>query len=229
MTSKRLKRAYQTFTQKQLEWQQEFSHLTQAEYDAHIKKRDYDGFVLTDAITPSPSLSVIPRTGFRKCTYQEPNDHGALITPCLIISASKEILFNLFLDLLAILEDDTVRLVFEASHNSPGDTCRPIEFSGVDIVVLKSKLCEFEDTITNDGEMGVFVLDHRPIEVGLSNHKEILVYNWHLAVNDILKILSAYEIQEDAEMFFLHEAGHIHHTTERHFQMFTQLKNSFEE
>jgi hypothetical protein len=229
MTSKRLRRACRIFIQEQLAHQEEFFQLSQEEYNALVAKRDYDGFVLTWAITPAPSLRVIPRTGFRKCMYEEETNNGSVSMPCLIVSASNEILFNLFLELLSVFADDALKVVFESSHNQVDDKIETTCFDDVDPIVLKSKLCDFEDTITNDGEIGIFALNSRPIEVGISNHKLIYIYNWHLADNDVLKILALYGVEEYPEMEFIHEAGHIHHTTEQHFQNFTQLRESFGE
>ena len=43
-----------------------FDDLTQDQLDAHLRVGRYGNFVLTDAVRPSISLDVIPRSGYRR-------------------------------------------------------------------------------------------------------------------------------------------------------------------
>ena len=49
-----------------------FDDLNQDQLDAHLRVGRYGGFSLTDAIRPSYGLEVIPREGYRRDVYRDP-------------------------------------------------------------------------------------------------------------------------------------------------------------
>src|SRR5262249_35529706 len=90
-----------------------FDDLTQDQLDAHLRVGRYGNFGLTDAVRPSSGLEVIPRAGYRREPYCDP-DTGSKM-PVLAASVSAEPLLDLFMDLRAPL-GDIVEVVMESSH-----------------------------------------------------------------------------------------------------------------
>ena len=78
----------------------------------------YGNFALTEAVRPSIGLEVIPRSGYRRDTYCDPESGSKM--PVLAASVSAENLFDIFMDLLDPL-GEVVDVVMESSHDSePG-------------------------------------------------------------------------------------------------------------
>ena len=75
-----------------------FDDLTQDQLDAHLRVGRYGNFSLTDAVRPSISLDVVPRSGYRRDTYCDPESGNKM--PVLAASVSAENLFEIFMDLL---------------------------------------------------------------------------------------------------------------------------------
>jgi len=75
-----------------------FDDLTQEQLDAHLRVGRYGNFSLTDAVRPSIGLDVIPRSGYRRDTYCDPESGNKM--PVLAPSVSAENLFEIFMDLL---------------------------------------------------------------------------------------------------------------------------------
>src|SRR5262249_52427927 len=90
-----------------------FENLSDAQLEAHMQVARYGEFLLTDAIRPAFDLQVVPQCGFRHDVYKD-RETGVDI-PVIMASASKEVLLDLFLDLLDPLGDD-VDVVLETSH-----------------------------------------------------------------------------------------------------------------
>src|SRR5262245_10248075 len=122
---------------------------------AHLRIDRYGDFWLTDAIRPSMRHQVEPREGFRVETYRDPGN--GLEVPVLAASVSRERLFDLFLDLLDPL-GEVVDVVLETSHESDGPGHRDLFREGIDLPVLKSHLCDFEDLLLHDGCTGIAVM-----------------------------------------------------------------------
>ena len=49
-----------------------FDDLSQEQLDAHLRVGRYGNFLLTDAVRPSIGLEVIPREGYRRDVYCDP-------------------------------------------------------------------------------------------------------------------------------------------------------------
>lgn len=206
----------------------QFSKMSREELERHMRKGSYDGFDLCDAIRPSPNLDVIPREGFRRERYIEPVSDGGKSVPVIVASASKERLFSLFLDLTRVLGEDIV-LALESFHQFHTEGMSDTYYvEDLDPVVLRSRLCDFEQLIMDDGETGIAVLDDQPIEIQLDDHKLIIIYNWHFAEEEIMATLREYGIQEDPEMKFLHEAEHCHSGSPELAERFNQLLATFD-
>ena len=75
-----------------------FDDLTQDQLDAHLRIGRYGNFALTEAVRPSIGLEVIPRAGYRRDTYCDPESGSKM--PVLAASVSAENLFDIFMDLL---------------------------------------------------------------------------------------------------------------------------------
>ena len=101
-----------------------FDDLNQEQLDAHLRVGRYGNFSLTDAVRPSIGLEVIPREGYRRDTYCDPESGNKM--PVLAASVSGERLFDVFMDLLDPL-GDVVDVVMESSHESrAGQPRRPL-------------------------------------------------------------------------------------------------------
>ena len=125
-----------------------FDRLSDEELDAHLGIMRYGDFVLTDAIRPSYNLDVVPRQGYRHDTYRDEESRSNI--PVLMVSASRERLFDLFLDLLDPLGFE-VDVVLETSHQPETGGRDDLYREHIDLPVLKSTLCDYEELLLNDG------------------------------------------------------------------------------
>ena len=75
-----------------------FETLSEEELETHLAVDRYGDFWLTDAIRPAYDLKVKPRQGFRRDFYHDEETKAKV--PVLMAAASREKLFDLFLDLL---------------------------------------------------------------------------------------------------------------------------------
>ena len=102
-----------------------FEELTKPELETHLAINSYGPFTLTDAIRPSYDLEVMPRQGYRPDVYRD-NENNSEI-PVLMATATREILFDLFLELLDPL-GPVVDVILETSHHHEqgehSDLCR---------------------------------------------------------------------------------------------------------
>jgi hypothetical protein len=179
----------------------------------------YGDFWLTDAIRPSLDRQVIPREGFRVETYR---DKGAGIqVPVLAASLSRERLFDTFLDLLDPL-GEVVDVVLETSHASEGLKHRDLYREAIDLPVLKSHLCDFEELLLHDGCTGIAVLSTvAPMEVQFDEHKLLVVYASDLKPFE--GIFREYGIRRDDRLRLITEGEHLHSTEPNHVDRFEQL------
>ena len=90
-----------------------FARVDEDELETHLRIARYGSFMLTDAVRPSYDLQVVPRAGFRHDEYKD-SDTGVAI-PVVMGAASKEILLDLFFDLLEPL-GEVVDVVIETSQ-----------------------------------------------------------------------------------------------------------------
>ena len=96
--------------------------------------------------------------------------------PVLMAAASRENLFDMFMELLEPL-GDVVDVVLETSHNRESAGHTDLYREHIDMPVLKSMLWDYEDLLVNDGCTGIAVLNPTiPQEVQFDEHKLLIVY-----------------------------------------------------
>lgn len=184
----------------------------------HLSVSCYGKFQLTDAIRPSFDLQIIPEEGIRRDLYIDPAT--GMKIPVLMAAVSQEKLFDTFLDLLDPL-GNVVDVVLETSH-SRYKKHKDLIREGIDLPVLKSALCDFEDLLMNDGCTGVAVLNPTlPYEVQFDEHKLLIVYGTNL--RDSENIFHFHRISSSPDLRFLTEAEHIHSSRESFHRKFNEL------
>jgi hypothetical protein len=197
-----------------------FENLSDDQLEAHMKIARYGEFVLTEAVRPAYDLQIVPTVGYRHELYRD-KDTGVDI-PVLMVSASREQLFDLFLDLVDPLGVE-VDVVLETSHNREKrghqDLCR----EHIDLPVLKSMLCDFEDQILDDGCLGIAVLNPGiPLEVQFDEHKLLIIYGQDLS--EFERILEQWDIPRRDDMQFITEAEHVHSSSDELAESFQELR-----
>lgn len=186
---------------------------------AHLLKDQYGDFRLTDAIRPSLDLQVVPREGFRMEVYRD--EVVGLRVPVLAAAVSREQLFDVFLALLEPL-GEVVDVVLETSHDSDGGSHRDLYREHIDLPVLKSYFCDFEELLLHDGCTGVAVISTSgPMEVQFDEHKLLVVYARDLEPFEC--ILHQTGIPRDDRMKLITEGEHLHSTDPAYVDSFEQL------
>jgi hypothetical protein len=186
---------------------------------AHLQVDRYGDFLLTQAIRPALELPVVPRQGFRVETYSDPK--AGLEVPVLAAAVSREILFDLLLELLEPL-GEVVDVVLETSHDSAGAGHKDLYREHIDLPVLKSHFCDYEDLLLNDGCTGVAVIAaNGPMEVQFDEHKLLVVYARDLGPFE--QILRQWGVKRDDGLKLITEGEHLHSTDPGHADAFEQL------
>ncbi len=186
----------------------------------HLSKSRYGDFQLTDAIRPSLDVRIRPAQGYRHDVYVD-EETGAKV-PVIMASASREILFQVFMQLVQRL-GPAVDVVLETSHDHDVKGHVDLYREQIDLPVLTSMLWEYENMLTNDGCTGIAVLNPRtPQEVQLDEHKLLIMYGSPLELFE--HTLEQNGIYCDEEIRFLTEAEHVHSTSDSHMRHFNQLQ-----
>lgn len=186
---------------------------------SHLRVDRYGDFRLTDAVRPSLDLQVIPREGFRIETYRDPQ--ARLEVPVLAAAVSSERLFDLFLELLEPL-GPVVDVVLETSHHTDGKSHQDLYREHVDLPVLMSHFCDYEDLLMNDGCTGVAVISKsEAMEVQFDEHKLLVVYARDLEPFE--RILRQAGLDRDDRLKLITEGEHLHSTDPRYLSQFEQL------
>jgi len=197
-----------------------FDTLTEDQLETHLNISRYGSFKLTDAVRPSYNLDVVPSAGYRKDAYND-KETGIKI-PVLMAAASKEILLDLFIDLLDPLGQE-VDVVLETSHERNPGSHQDLYRESMDAPVLKSALYDFEDLLLNDGCTGIAVLNPRiPLEVQFDEHKLLIMYGQDLWPFE--NILDDYRVNYSESIKFITEAEHVHSSSDEHQDSFEQMK-----
>lgn len=185
----------------------------------HLQQQVYGNFRLTEAVRPGPGVPVPPSEGYRISRFRDAETR--IVLPVIGAAASAEKLFDLFLDLLTPLGEQ-VHVVLETSHDGVGDHHDDLRRSEIDLSVLTSHFCDYEDLLLNDGCTGVAVIAvGRRIEVQLDEHKLLFVY-----ARDLLpyrRILKRYGVPLTPDIRLIAEAEHLHHSHIRYVDAFQQL------
>jgi hypothetical protein len=197
-----------------------FEHLSEEELEAHLGVKRYGRFTLTEAIRPSYDLQVVPKAGYRHDFYID--EETKTKVPVLMASASREILFDIFMELVEPLGTE-VDLVLETSHHRDSNGHQDLYREHIDMPVLKSTLWDYEDMLLNDGCTGIAVLNPAiPQEVQFDEHKLLIVYGHPLdAYEDVLR---RFGLECDDQMKFITEAEHVHSSSEKYYDEFETLK-----
>lgn len=197
-----------------------FDDLTQDQLDGHLRVEQYGSFHLTDAVRPSYGLDVIPREGYRRDVYRDPESGNTM--PVLAASVSKERLFDVLMDLLTPL-GETVDVVMESSHDSEPGVHSDMYREHIDTVILKSTLYDYENLLLNDGCTGLAALNpNGPMEVQFDEHKLLFVYAHDLEPFE--EILRDAGLKRDDSLKFISEAEHLHSTDDVYRDQFDELR-----
>ncbi len=197
-----------------------FESLTDEQIETHLNIEKYGNFMLTSAIRPSYDLQVVPKTGYRHDHFVD-NENGIKI-PVLMASASREVLLDLFFDLMDPL-GETVDVVLETSHGEKNNDHQDLYREHIDLPILKSTLYDYEDILLEDGCMGIAVLNPKmPLEIQLDEHKLLVMYGDDLSKFE--RILFDYAVDCDNDMKFITEAEHVHSSREEYADQFQQLQ-----
>ena len=196
-----------------------FDQLSEDELEAHLSVMRYGNFSLTDAVRPSYDLQVVPSQGFRHEIYRDEETNTAV--PVVMGAASGEIVFDVFLELLDPLGAE-VDVVLETSHNQDNRRHDDLYREHIDLPVLKSILCDYEDLLLHDGCTGIAVLNPNvPLEVQFDEHKLLIAYGSDLS--EFEKVFQQNNIPCDSQIKFITEAEHVHSSSEKYLEQFQQL------
>lgn len=196
-----------------------FGQLSDEELQTHMGIDRYDSFDLTAAIRPSYDLQIIPRQGFRHDEYRD--DASGAVVPVLMAAATRNMLMDLFLDMIDPL-GPVVDVVLETSHHATAGH-QDLYREHIDLPVLKSTLLDFEDILLNDGCTGIAIVNpQRQQEVQFDEHKMLIAYGAPL--KDFERILIESDVYPDPKLRFVTEAEHVHSSNERYIGDFERLK-----
>jgi hypothetical protein len=197
-----------------------FEQLTEEQLEAHLGVQRYDRFTLTDAIRPSYDLKVVPKQGYRHDFYLD--EESKTKVPVLMAAASRENLFDVFLELIEPLGTE-VDVVLETSHNRESAGHTDLYREHIDLPVFKSLLWDYEDLLLNDGCTGIAVLNPSiPQEVQFDEHKLLIVYGQPL--RDYENVFHKFGIRCDQKLKFITEAEHVHSSSDKYSQRFEDLQ-----
>jgi hypothetical protein len=197
---------------------------TEEQMEAHLEVARYGDFLLTDAIRPSFDLRVTPQQGFRHDHYRDEQTRASI--PVLMASASAERLFDLFLELLEPLGDD-VDVVLETSHHREHGGHLDLYRESIELPILKSLLCDYENLLLNDGCTGIAVLNPAlPQEVQFDEHKLLIVYGKPLQPFE--QVFRRYGVPRIDNLKFVTEAEHVHSSNESFSGEFEQLRHQLD-
>ncbi|HLQ43097.1 MAG TPA: hypothetical protein VK137_00090 [Planctomycetaceae bacterium] len=197
-----------------------FENLSEEQLETHLKIANYDGFSLTDAVRPSYDLQIIPRAGYRHDKYHD--DRTGVDIPVLMVSASRDELLDLFMDLLDPVGGE-VDVVLETSHEKNNGRHEDLYREHIDLPILKSTLYDFEEMLLNDGCTGIAVVNPRiPVEVQFDEHKLLIIYGQDLS--EFESVLRNYGIECDDDIKFLTEAEHVHSSSDEFSRQFDELR-----
>jgi hypothetical protein len=197
-----------------------FARLSDEELEAHLGVARYGDFMLSGAVRPSYDLQVVPSQGYRHDVYRDEDNKTSV--PVLMGAASRERLFDVFLDILDPLGPE-VDVVLETSHNREARGHVDLYREHIDMPVLKSILCDYEDLLVNDGCTGIAVLNPSiPQEVQFDEHKLLIVYGSNL--QEYEHIFGGRGVRCNDEMKFITEAEHVHSSSEDYSELFEELK-----
>jgi len=196
-----------------------FERLSEEELETHLGVNRYGKFMLTEAVRPSYDLKVVPKQGFRHDHYVD--EETKTKVPVLMAAASREQLFDLFIELLEPLGHE-VDVVLETSHNRDSAGHTDLYREHIDLPVFKSMLWDYEDLLMNDGCTGMAVLNPSiPQEVQFDEHKLLICYARDL--RPFRSVLDAAGIAKKKDLPLIFDAPHLHYTKSALMDRFDEL------
>jgi hypothetical protein len=193
--------------------------VTSQKLTAHLRVDQYGDFRLTDAIRPALHVPIVPQQGFRVDVYRDARTR--LNVPVLAAAVSREQLFDVFLALLAPL-GEAVDVILETSHHTDGRRHKDLYREHIDLPVLMSYFCDYEDLLLNDGCTGVAVISRMgPMEVQFDEHKLQIVYARDLSPFE--RVLRDFGIPRNDSLRLITEGEHLHSTDRHYLDQFEQL------
>lgn len=185
----------------------------------HLSTHRYGEFTLTDAVRPGPDVPIRPREGYRVEVFRD--RQLGLRLPMLSAAVSAERLFDTFLELVAPL-GDVVHVVLESSHDADSDCHTDLRRDEIDLPVLASHLCDFENLLMHDGCTGIAVMaDGQTMEVQFDEHKLFHIYAPSL--KPFRRVLHQAGVRRRKVLPLISEAEHLHHSTDEFAEEFRQL------
>ena len=179
-----------------------------ATFEAHLARRRYGHFTLTEAIRPAWQLGIVPEAGYRHDSYKDPVSGRDV--PAIVAAVSSERLFETFLGLLESLGDNC-DVVLESSHERKSHP-REYRREGIERILLESQLWNFEDLLLNDGCTSIAVLHaEQPFEVQLDEHKLIIAYG--PVMRTFEAILSDNGVPQKKNLRVISQGDHMHTST----------------
>ena len=185
---------------------------TEAELDAHIARRQYGEFKLTQAISPSLDLAIVPAQGYKRgfCTIDD------FDCPYVVASITADKLFEVFITAIELMPDE-VDVYLENSG-----TGELLECYDCEKIVLLSTLWDYEDFLVNDGLTSLFIVDQdTPQEIQFDEHKLLLIYNQNLAPFE--GVLHRYGVMHDKDLQLLIDGEHVHSSRDDYVEVFAKL------
>ncbi len=197
-----------------------FGNLTEDQLETHLRIARYGNFTLTDAVRPSYDLQVVPQAGFRHDNYRD--EESGIEIPVLMAAASREVVLDLFFELLDPLGHE-VDVVLETSHDCEHGGHEDLSREAIDLPVLKSILMDYEDLLVDDGCTGIAVLNPGiPMEVQFDEHKLLIAYGSDLG--ELEQVFDEFDVPCHEDLRFITEAEHVHSSSEEFIERFEQLK-----
>jgi hypothetical protein len=204
-----------------------FDELSENDWEEYLEIDTYGDFQLTEAIRPSHVRMrerVIPSEGYRHDVYIDSNEEGDGITKIsvLIISASREKLFRLFVELIEPL-GEYVDVVLLSSHDQQTSDSDDLYQEDMGMPIVQSILARFENVLLHDGCTGVAVMNPDiPEGVQFDEHKLLMIYGNSLEKYE--QILQRYDVPCNEQIRFVTEALHVHSTSEKYYDDFCNLR-----
>ena len=178
--------------------------------------------MLTAAVRPGLELPVVPREGFRLDVYRDRNGPLARARSWPPPFPAKN-LFDVFLELLAPLGDMRRSSCWKPATTAKATHHRDLFREHIDLPVLQSHFCDFEELLLNDGCTGVAVIstsEHRwkCSSTNTSCWSSTLT-TWSRSSACCAKPASP----RDDSLKLITEGEHLHSTDPHHGEQFEQL------
>ena len=182
----------------------------------------YGDFLLTDAVRPSYDLKVVPKQGFRHDFYRD--EESKTKVPVLMGAAiAREAVRRVH---------GPARSAGLRSRRGAGNEPQPRQSAGhtdlyrehIDLPVLKSILCDYEDLLLNDGCTGIAVLNPAGPHGSAVRRAQAADRVRHRSSREFEQNFRDHGVRCDDQMKFITEAEHVHSSSEQYSDQFEELK-----